>query len=173
MSCRPTLARPLLFSVLAGALSGCAAISLPQPQASADDAAAVKEVPPLVAPDGFMVEGVAPEVWHAMEVAERQDWLASSVQQAHALIARSSCGNLWRSQQRCSGEVKGTYHLMQPTEFRVVVQCPQTRSSDVYWFVGGGEMNGPALANAKPVCSDGDLAVYYGHVSMVVQNGYR
>jgi len=170
MSCRSALARPFLFIVLAGALSGCAAFSLPQPQVSVDAAA---DVPPLVAPDGFVVEGVAPEVWQAMEASDQQDWLDSSVQQAHALINRSSCGNLWRSQQRCSAEVTGTYHLMQPTEFRVVVQCPQTRSSDVYWFVGGDEMNGPELANAKPVCSDGDLAVYYGHVSMVVQNGYR
>ena len=172
MSYRSTFTR-LLCLALAGTISGCAALSLPPPQASADGVVVQEEGHPVVAPEGFVVEGVAPAVWHAMEAVDQQAWLDSSVQQAHAMIARSSCGDLWRAHQRCSAEVKGTYHLMQPTEFRVVAQCPQTRSSDVYWFVGGEGMNGPELSNAKPVCSDRELAVYYGHISMVVQNTYR
>ena len=173
MPAQHALYRLFCMTLMAFGVSGCATISLPALESAATAAAEEEALPPIEAPDGFLVEGVTPAVWHALQPTDREQWLDTSVKQAHAMIARSSCGDLWRAQQGCSEDVSGTYHLMDPNAFRVVLECPQTRSADVYWFVAGPEMQGPDVSNARPVCSDGALSVYYGHVSTVVQNAYR
>ena len=161
------------FSILAVALmtTGCATVSLPNTGTGAPAQAQTEAAPSLIAPAGFVVEGISPTVWHAMKAGDRDAWLEGSVTQAHTFISRSSCGAIWRKQQACTPSVTGTYHLTDPGSFRVVVSCAGSRSTDVHWFVRGDEMAGPdAEARPHAVCSDGNMAVFYGHTSSFAQN---